>query len=115
MAGTCVMGFVGLEELLMSEIEELTYEIVRKHLTSGKKIGYDWDSKGSYYRIKAGFFSSIRVGREIVEFNILFRTVPIYGDFDDLWREASAVSEKQSQIEKYKMQYKIIRWLKTMR
>ena len=99
----------------MTELEELTCEIVRKHLASGKKLSYGWDNKGSYYTVQTGFFLNIRIGREIVEFNLPFRTVPIYGDFDDLWMEASTISGNRNTIERYKRESKIIRWLKMMR
>jgi len=99
----------------MTELEELTYEIVRKHLTSGKELGYAWDSLGSYYTLKTGIFSSIRVGKDKVEFTALFTVVPVYGDFTDLWLDAQELATIQGKAVRAKRDSKIIRWLKMMR
>ena len=54
----------------MRELEELTIEIIKKHLASNKKIGYDWDMKESYYVIRTGCFSKVQIGKTKGEKNM---------------------------------------------
>ena len=96
----------------MRELEELTIEIIKKHLASNKKIGYDWDIHGYHYILKTGFFSSIHIGSEEVVFHTLFNAIPIHGDFSALREEVSKVREAQRKIKLDKRDAMIIRWLK---
>ena len=96
----------------MRELEELTIEIIKKHLASNKKIGYDWDMKESYYVIRTGCFSKVQIGKEKVVFHTLFNAIPVYGDFTEIWQEACELENTQTKIKKDNREARIIRWLK---